>query len=133
MGQPAAKLGDQVEAQDMHLVILPPGSVPPTVQRPFPFKGIIDGGCSSDVKIMNKPAAVVGSTASNKPPHLPPAPPESFQIPPTNMATIMKGSATVMINGKPAVRAGDTATTCNDMLLANTGVVVVTGATVNIG
>jgi uncharacterized Zn-binding protein involved in type VI secretion len=38
----------------------------------------------------------------------------SFVNPPTNQATITLGSTTVMINKKPAARAGDTAMTCND-------------------
>jgi uncharacterized Zn-binding protein involved in type VI secretion len=44
----------------------------------------------------------------------------------------MMGSATVMINGKPAARAGDTAMTCNDPSPLPVGTVVATG-TVMIG
>ena len=50
MGMPAAKQGDQVMATDMHM-IQPPGTAPP-VLTPHPFAGLIDGGLSSDVKIM---------------------------------------------------------------------------------
>lgn len=52
--------------------------------------------------------------------------------PPSNKATIMKGSATVSINGKAAARAGDTAKTCNDPVDLPSGVVVAVG-TVTIG
>jgi len=63
---------------------------------------------------MGKPAAIVGSTASNQSPHIPMPPGVSFQIPPTNKATIMAGSGTVLINGKPAARVGDQEQTCGD-------------------
>jgi uncharacterized Zn-binding protein involved in type VI secretion len=128
MGMPAAKQNDQVTAVDIHL-IQPPGPVPP-VPVPHPFNGLIDGALSTDVKIMGLPAATVGSTATNTPPHIPIG--GTFVIPPTNQGTIIKGSATVMINKKPAARAGDTATTCNDPAPLPVGTVQAVG-TVFIG
>jgi uncharacterized Zn-binding protein involved in type VI secretion len=107
---PAAKQGDQVTAMDIHLV-QPPGPVPP-VPGPYPFQGIIDGSLSGDVRIEQRPAATLGSTATNTPPHIPIG--GTFVKPPSNRSTIIRGSATVRINGKPAARAGDTAITCND-------------------
>lgn len=129
MGQPAAKQGDRVVGTDTHIVIVPGASPMPL---PHPFTGMINGGVSSDVRIMGKPAAVVGSTANNTPPHIPTAPRASFQKPPANKATIQRGSTTVMINGKPAARAGDTALTCNDPSDLPAGTVVAAG-TVMIG
>ena len=128
MGPPAAKQGDKIVAVDIH-IIQPPGPTSP-IPVPHPYNGIIDGGLSSDVKIMGMPAATVNSTATNTPPHVPIG--GSFVTPPSNRATIIKGSATVMINGKPAARAGDTALTCNDPVDAPVGTVVAVG-TVNIG
>jgi uncharacterized Zn-binding protein involved in type VI secretion len=128
MGPPAAKQGDQVIATDIHL-IQPPGTSPP-VPTPHPFTGIIDGALSSDVKIMGMPAATLNSTATNTPPHIPIG--GTFVKPPSNKATIIKGSATVKINGKPAARSGDTAITCNDPVDLPVGTVVAAG-TVNIG
>ena len=110
MGQPAAKKGDQIIAPDTHL-IQPPGTVPP-VPTPHPFVGLIDGGLSTDVKIMGQPAATTSSTATNTPSHLPVG--GTFVVPPANRATIQTGSTSVLINGKPAARNGDTALTCND-------------------
>jgi uncharacterized Zn-binding protein involved in type VI secretion len=109
MGMPAAKFGDRVVATDM-LLIQPPGPTEP-VLIPHPFTGVIDGGLSTNVNIMGRPAATRGSTATNTPPHVPIG--GTFVEPPSNQATITSGSATVMINGKPAARAGDTATTGN--------------------
>ena len=128
MGAPAAKKGDRVTASDLHL-IQPPGPAPP-VLLPHPFAGILDGALSADVKIMALPAATVGSTASNQPPHVPSG--GSFVRPPANKGEIILGSATVLINGKAAARAGDTATTCNDPNDLPAGTVVASG-TVLIG
>lgn len=125
---PAAKQGDRVTAIDIHL-IQPPGTSPP-VPVPHSFNGIIDGSLSSDVKIQGMPAATVNSTATNTPPHIPQG--GTFVKPPSNRATIIKGSATVFINNKPAARSGDTALTCNDPVDAPVGTVVAVG-TVNIG
>jgi uncharacterized Zn-binding protein involved in type VI secretion len=123
MGQPAARQGDRVTALDMHL-IQPPGTSPP-VTVPHPFAGIIDGGVSSNVKIAGAFAATQDSTATNTPPHVPIG--GSFVNPPSNKATIVKGSATVKINRKPAARAGDTAKTCHDPADLPVGTVVAMG------
>jgi uncharacterized Zn-binding protein involved in type VI secretion len=128
MGQPAAKQGDRVTATDIHL-IQPPGPSSP-VPTPHPFSGIIDGSLSTDVRVEGRAAATVNSTATNTPPHIPQG--GTFVVPPTNRATIIKGSATVKINGKPAARSGDTALTCNDPVDMPVGTVVAQG-TVNIG
>lgn len=114
MGQPAVKQGDQMTAVDMHIVLVPSPGGPIPTPLPHPFIGIIDGNLSANVKIMGMPAATVGSTATNTPSHLPIPPGTSFVIPPMNKGTIMMGSATVMINKKPAARTGDTAQTCAD-------------------
>lgn len=110
MGQPAAKQGDQITAIDIHQ-IQPPGPVSP-IPVPHPFNGIISSGLSTNVMIGGRPAATVGSTALNTPPHIPQG--GTFVIPPTNQGQILKGSSTVMINKKPAARAGDQAQTCAD-------------------
>ncbi len=131
MGQPAAKQGDQVTAVDTHIILIPapPGPPVPT-PLPHPFNGIINGNLSSDVMIENRPAATVNSIAQNTPPHIPQGGP--FQVPPSNQGTIIMGSGTVFINGKPAARAGDTAKTCNDPTDLPKGTVIAT-STVLIG
>ena len=129
MGQPAAKQGDRVVGVDTHLVVVPGAGPAPL---PHPFAGLLSGGLSADVKIMGKPAAVVGSTADNTPPHVPAPPGTTFQKPPSNKGTIQQGSQTVMINGKPAARTGDKAMTCNDPADLPAGTVIAVG-TVMIG
>jgi len=132
MGQPAAKHGDQVTAIDTHIVMVPSGPSMVPTPLPHPFTGVINGGLSTDVNILGMPAATVGSTADNTPPHLPTPPGVSFQAPPSNKATIKSGSATVNINGKKAARSGDVADTCNDPSDLPAGTVVAVG-TVFIG
>ena len=132
MGQPAAKQGDKVVAVDTHIVMVPSPGGPVATPLPHPFSGTLNGDLSSDVKIMGKAAAVVGSSADNSPAHVPTAPGNGFQKGPSNKGKVVKGSATVMINGKPAARAGDKAMTCNDPADLPAGTVVATG-TVMIG
>ena len=86
------------------------------------LSGQLDGALSSDVKIEGKAAAIQGSTASNVPSHIPQGGP--FQSPPANRGQVQLGSGTVLINGKPAARNGDTATTCHDPSDLPTGTVV---------
>ncbi|TQF06855.1 hypothetical protein E6W39_37530 [Kitasatospora acidiphila] len=123
MGQPAAKQGDRVTAVDSHLIQPPSG---PPVALPNPFSGVIDGGLSPNVRINGRPAATVGSTATNTPPHVPQG--GTFVNPPTNKGSVSTGSSTVRINKRPAARAGDTAITCNDPAPAPVGTVVVAPA-----
>jgi uncharacterized Zn-binding protein involved in type VI secretion len=130
MGQPAAKQGDNIMATDTHIIMIPSPGGPIPTPLPHPFTGLIDSSCSNDVKIMGMPAATIGSTATNTPPHIPQGGP--FQKPPTNKATIIIGSPTVKINKKMAARNGDTAVTCNDPADLPIGKVVAVG-TVMIG
>jgi uncharacterized Zn-binding protein involved in type VI secretion len=130
MAQPAAKQGDQIVATDIHIIMVPSPGGPVPTPLPHPFSGIIDNGLSTDVMIMGRPAATVGSTATNTPPHIPQG--GSFQVPPSNQGTIMMGSSTVLINGKPAARNGDTAQTCADPV-PNTAAQVIAAGTVTIG
>jgi uncharacterized Zn-binding protein involved in type VI secretion len=120
MGMPAAKQNDRIVAIDTHLV-QPSGPVSP-VPSPCPFSGPITGGVSSDVFINGLPAATIGSTAVNTPVHVPVG--GIFVNPPTNQGRVVSGSATVLINGKAAARAGDQAETCNDPAPMPVGTVI---------
>ena len=126
MGQPAAKQGDQITAIDTHIIMIPSPGGPVPTPLPHPFNGIINGSLSSNVFIMGQAAATQGSTADNMPPHIPQGGP--FQRPPSNKAQIVNGSVSVMIDGKPAARAGDTAMTCNDPVDLPVGTVVAVGS-----
>lgn len=110
MAQPAARMNDSVTGICTHTIIPPSGTASPV---PHPFNGQITQSLSTDVLIDGLGAAVVGSVAQNMPPHVPQG--GTFSIPPTNRATVQKGSSSVMINGKPAVRQGDTALLCSEV------------------
>lgn len=125
MGQPASKQGDKVVGTDTHIVMVPSPGGPQPVPMPFPFSGEIVSGTSPNVVIEGRPAATVGSVAMNSPPHVPTG--GTFQRPPSNQATIIAGSLTVTINGKPAARAGDKARTCNDPVDLPAGSIVAQG------
>jgi uncharacterized Zn-binding protein involved in type VI secretion len=114
MGQPAAAQNSQVVAVDTHIVMVPAAAPVPT-PLPHAFSGRIDGGLVPTVKIAGQPAAVVGSSATNQPAHVPTPPGASFQAPPPNRGTVQIGSATVTIGGKPAARHGDGVVTCDDI------------------
>jgi uncharacterized Zn-binding protein involved in type VI secretion len=131
MGRPAAKQGDKVNATDTHIVMIPSPGGPVPTPLPHTFAGKLDGKLVDSVLIEGKPAAVEGSTATNTPSHVPQGGP-SFQSPPSDKGTILKGSGTVMIGGKPAARSGDPATTCNDPADLPAGTVQASG-TVTIG
>ncbi len=130
MSMPAAKLGDKIVATDTHIIMVPTPGGPVPTPLPHPFTGTIVGNTSANVLIEGKPAATLGSTATNLPPHIPQGGP--FQKPPSNQGQIIVGSATVLINNKPAARNGDTALTCNDPVDLPVGKVIAVG-TVLIG
>ena len=127
MGLPLAKENDQVLAVDIHIVMVPVG--PSLVPTPMPhaFSGMLDGGLAATVNVSGKPAAVVGSTAHNKPSHIPTPPGLMFQKPPANQGTVQVGSATVRIGGKAAARTSDIVMTCNDPADSPVGKIVTFG------
>jgi uncharacterized Zn-binding protein involved in type VI secretion len=126
----AAKMTDQVIGTDTHIVMVPSPGGPVPTPLPHPFAGKITGGCSTTVMIDGQPAALSGSTATNSPAHVPQG--GSFQTPPTNSGTVLPGSTSVLISGKPAARIGDPVQTCNDPAPAPTGKIAGT-STVLIG
>lgn len=129
-GSPAAAFGDQVVGTDTHIVMMPSAGGPVPTPVALPFAGPLTQGCCPSVLITGRPAATEGSVALNTPPHIPPA--GVFRTPPDNRGTVSRGSATVFIGGRPAARAQDPATTCNDPTVPHTSRVVAT-STVLIG
>ncbi len=117
MPHPAAKEKDKIVATDTHLA--------QGVPTPMPFSGPLDGNLSPNVLIENKWAAMVDSTATNTPAHTP-----TPDKPPSNRGTVIKGSATVLINKRAAARDGDTAKTCNDPADLPVGKVVATSTVI---
>ena len=92
---PAAKQNDQIMGTDIHIIMIPSPAGPVPTPLPHPFAGIINLDTVPTVKIMGMPAAVVGSIATNMPPHIPQG--GAFQMPPKNQAKIITGSPDVFI------------------------------------
>jgi uncharacterized Zn-binding protein involved in type VI secretion len=88
----------------------------------MPFSGGISRELSANVMAENRACATVASIAKNHPIHV--ATGGKFQRPPSNIATVLRGSGTVLINHKAVARDGDPAETCNDPNDAPTGTVV---------
>jgi uncharacterized Zn-binding protein involved in type VI secretion len=119
----AAKKGDHVVATDTHLCQGAP--------TPVPFDGVLDAELSPNVLAEHRHVALVGSVASNTPPHVPPAG-KTFDVPPTNLGVVVAGSGTVFANHKPFARHGDAAMTCNDAADPPAGEIVA-DSTVKVG
>ncbi|PBC75956.1 PAAR motif-containing protein [Streptomyces sp. TLI_235] len=116
MAQPAARQGDQVTGTDTHTVLVPsPPGAPQPVPMPFAFAGTLDSDLSEDVLINGQKAATVGSTADNLPAHLLQPPATAFVAPPENRGTVLQGSPSVYVNGKPLARQGDPVKTCCEL------------------
>ena len=112
MAPAAARMNDSVTGTDIHIVLIPSPGGPVPTPLPHPYVGTITAQTSTDVMINNQPAAMRDSTTMLSSPHIPNGGP--FQLPPTGRGTIMMGSPTVQVNGRPLARLGDPVRTCND-------------------
>jgi uncharacterized Zn-binding protein involved in type VI secretion len=95
----------------------------------MPFSAPVTTGLATKVLIGGKPAAVAGAWGLNAPPHVGLHASDPFMAPPMQKGTIVSGSATVLIEGKPAAKVGSPCTMC----LGLPGQLVGTAATVLIG
>lgn len=128
MGQPAGVIGDRITATCVgHQIPMGPGNPGPA--PPLPFSAPVTDGAVASVLIGGKPALVTGASGINLPPHVGLHATDPFMAPPAQRGTIIKGSTTVLIGGRPAARTGDQCTVC----LGLPGTLVGTAATVLIG
>ena len=111
MGSPAIVMGDKVTGVCAgHLIIGPLGV--PVPAPPMPFSAPLTLGLSTTVLIGGKPAALMGSTGYNTPPHVGLHASDPFLLPIMEVGQVVTGSVTVMIDGKAAATAQSTATCC---------------------
>jgi uncharacterized Zn-binding protein involved in type VI secretion len=128
MGTPAAVMGDRISAVcAVHLIPSPVGA--PVPAPPLPFSAPLLQGLATKVLIAGKPAAVQGSSGVNTPPHVGLHPSDPFLVPLQQQGTVVMGSTTVLIEGKPAARTGSPCTVCAGL----PGQLAGTAATVLIG
>jgi uncharacterized Zn-binding protein involved in type VI secretion len=78
----------------------------------MPFSAPLLQNLATTIQIGGKPAAVVGSSGMNTPPHVGLHPSDPFMVPTTQLATVTGGSSSVLFGGKPAARTGSPCTVC---------------------
>jgi uncharacterized Zn-binding protein involved in type VI secretion len=105
-------MGDKVTGTCAIHQIPNPASGAPQPGPPFPFSAPITTGTVATVLIGGKPAAVIGCSGMNTPPHVGLHPADPYMAPPQQMGRIVSGSPTVTIGGKPAATAQSSATCC---------------------
>lgn len=127
MGAPAIVMGDQVQGTCAgHQVPTPAGN--PTPGPPMPFSAPLTMGLCQTVLVGGKPAAVMGSSGYNTPPHVGLHASDPFLAPPLQVGTVVSGSPRVLFGGQPAATATSSATCC-----MTPGTLVPSGATVTVG
>ncbi len=129
MGEPAAVLGDQIVATCAIHLIPNPASGAPQPGPPMPFSAPITLGTCETVLIGGQPAAVVGSSGFNTPPHIGLHPSDPYCLPNLEVGQVVVGSATVLFGGQPAASAAAQCTVCAEL----PGQLQASGATVLIG
>lgn len=111
MGAPAIVMGDAVQGTcAIHQVPSPTGN--PMPGPPMPFSAPLTVGLCATVLIGGKPAAVMGSSGLNTPPHAGLHASDPFLAPALQVGRVIAGSPTVMFGGQPAASATSTATCC---------------------
>jgi len=111
MSAPAIVMGDKVTGMcAIHQMPGPVGNPQPA--PPMPFSAPLTLGLCNTVLIGGKPAAVVGASGYNMPPHVGLHPADPFMVPPMQVGRVVSGSPTVMFGGQPAVNATASATCC---------------------
>ena len=109
MGSPALVMGDRISGTcPNHLIPSASGTQP---AGPLPFSAPITQGLNQNVQIGGKPAAVIGSSGYNTPPHIGIVD-GSFATPTMQVGKIVSGSSSVLIGGVPAATFQSNATIC---------------------
>jgi len=128
MGNPAVIMNDQITGNCPIHQVPNPGTGAPQPAPPMPFSAPLLQGLSTSVMIGGKPAALVGSSGTNTPPHIGLHVADPYMAPPMQTGRVTGGSATVLMDGKPAATSSSTCTMC-----ATPGQVVGSATTVLIG
>ena len=111
MGAPAIVLADRVQGIcAIHQI--PSGVGNPMPGPPMPFLAPLTMGLCTTVLIGGQPAAVLGASGYNTPPHVGLHPSDPFMTPTLQVGRVTSGSPTVLFGGQPAASATATATCC---------------------
>jgi uncharacterized Zn-binding protein involved in type VI secretion len=113
MGQPAIVQNDQITGTcATHQVPNSSSGAPQPSPSPFPFSAPLTSGLATTVTIGGKPAAVMGSSGMNNPPHVGLHPSDPFMTPTRQQGRVLSGSPTVTFDGQKAANASSSATCC---------------------
>ncbi len=127
MAGPAAVMGDRIMGVcAIHQTISPSGA--PMPSPPIPFSAPLTQQLTTKVMVSGKPAAVVGSSGYNTPPHVGLHASDPFMAPPMQVGRVLAGSSKVFFEGKPAAMTG-----CQVQMCATPGTLTGTASTVMIG
>lgn len=113
MGSPAIVMGDKVTGVcAIHQIPNPASGAPQPSPAPLPFSAPLLQGLSTKVLIGGKPAAVLGSSGYNTPPHVGLHATDPFMTPTLQVGRVISGSTTVLIESKPAATLSSSASCC---------------------
>jgi len=112
MGAPAIVMNDRITGTCAIHQVPNPASGAPQPGPPMPFSAPITIGTVANVLIGGKPAAVIGCSGLNTPPHVGLHVSDPFVAPPAQIGRIVSGSPTVLFGGQPAATASSSATCC---------------------
>jgi len=120
--EPVAKRGDRVVGVDTHIVLVPSPTGPVPTPMPMAFDGELVADPCATVFVDGEALALEASTAQNRPGHVPAG--GTFQQPPSNLATVARGSESVFADNRAVARSKDPARCCNDVPDDETGHVI---------
>jgi uncharacterized Zn-binding protein involved in type VI secretion len=110
MGAPAIVRNNLISGTcPMHQIPSASGTAP---AGPLPFSAPLAQGLVDNVLIGGQPAAVLGTSGTNKPPHVGLHGTDPFAVASAQIGHVTSGSPTVLIGGKPAATATSQATCC---------------------
>ena len=112
MGQPAAVMGDSINATCAIHQLPNPTSGLPQPAGPLPFRAPLTTGLATSVLIGGAPAAVQGSTGINQPPHVGLHASDPFMVPTAQEGRVMSGSMSVLFEGQPAATSSSACGAC---------------------
>jgi uncharacterized Zn-binding protein involved in type VI secretion len=129
VGQPAAVLSDRISATCVTHLVPNPATGAPQPGPPMPFSAPVVTGTCPTVLVTGAPAVVAGASGTAAPPHVGLHPADPFLVPALQQGVVVRGSATVLLGGLPAARAGDACTACGlpGAVLAGSAATVLVG------
>lgn len=113
MGSPAIRMNDRVTGMcAIHQIPNPASGAPQPSPAPLPFSAPLLQGLETSVLIGGQPAAVMGSSGMNTPPHVGLHVSDPYAVPTMQMGRVVAGSGTVLAGSKPLATSAGSATCC---------------------